>query len=369
MSQINVLFVHSVNVIGGAERMTEVLIKGLDKSTFNPSFICPSEGALLDFINVLKVDTSVLPIEPFDLKPSVIFLKNIIKWYRYLRKNKIDILHVGDLWSARTLVLVAKLLNIPVLCHMHFRYDDALIEWIFKGLPKPTGFIYCSNELQLQLKSKLATLCPKSFHTVIHNGIDLKQFNFRDVKSGNNIKIGIVANLGEVKGHEYFLEMAKILINLGYSGDFDVIGGDILSEGREIQLKKYATVLGIIDKVNFIGQVQDVRPYIASLDILVLSSIQEALPVSILEAMAIGVPVVATNVGGVSEIIEHGVTGCLVPSKDPESLADAVFKLLESPIEMENISKCALQNVKSLFSLEHYVSSIEEIYIKVIKHD
>ena len=196
----------------------------------------------------------------------------------------------------------------------------------------------------------------------MHNGVDIYTFSPNALPNNSVKRIGIVANLQERKGHDDFLHMAKIIKEQGYLVIFDIIGGDILDTPRQPYLEALAAELALTDDVIFHGQVSDVKALVSNLDVYVCASHQEAFPVSILEAMALQKAIVATDVNGIPEALEHEVHGLLVPKQSPAALAAAVIRLLDDEILAAQYAKDARHRVEVNFSLDTYVNHFREIY-------
>ena len=160
--------------------------------------------------------------------------------------------------------------------------------------------------------------------------------------------------------------MAALLTQQGNNVMYDIIGGDVYGEARQDALRTYTQQLGIHDRVIFHGQVADVCPILSQLDILVCTSYQEAFPVSILEAMACGKPVVSTNVNGIPEAVTEGQTGFLVPPHAPEALARAVTTLLDHPDLREKMGLAGRRRVEEYFSRTAYAAGIMRIYRELL---
>jgi glycosyltransferase involved in cell wall biosynthesis len=145
--------------------------------------------------------------------------------------------------------------------------------------------------------------------------------------------VGVVGRLQAWKGQDVFLRAAALLADDDPKVRFAVVGGAILGlEGSYPRdLHALAAELGVEDRVHFAGHQEDVYPWLDALDVVVHSSLAEPFGLVIVEAMALGKPVVATNVAGPTEIIEEGVSGLLVPPDDPERLAQAVRRVLDDP--------------------------------------
>jgi glycosyltransferase involved in cell wall biosynthesis len=361
----SIFFAHSVNVIGGAERVTLSIISDINPQ-YQSILLSPKDNELgkaaeLAGANFEPIDA----IQPEKTKPFS-FVKQLWQYYRIFKKHKPKLVHTGDLLALRSLQPICKLLNIPMICHVHFPYEAPFMRWALQNRYAPNTFIFCSNELKNHLLNELTALCPSSVMEVIHNGVDTNVFKPLENHHNPIPRIGIIANLQYRKGHDDFLNMAKILIEQGVEAQFDIIGGDILQEPREPYLRQKAKELGIADKVVFHGQLSDVKAELQKLDIVVCASHEEAFPISILEAMACGKPIVSTNVNGIPEAITDGQTGLLVPPHDPEALATAVQKLIECPELKLKLSKGALNDVRYRFSKAIFCKDITTLYGKLL---
>ena len=193
----------------------------------------------------------------------------------------------------------------------------------------------------------------------IHNAVDL-QFYARSRSSSSASKkaeLGLVAtdpivlcisNLNAQKRIDVLLD-AFCIVSKNHPRARCVILG---SGQLESELRRKTEELGLADKTLFIGQVSDVRSYLEMADLFILSSDKEGLPLSLGEAMAYGIPCIATDVGGNKEIVSHGQTGLLVKPRSPEQLAEAIEYLLAHPEERCRMSINALRRVQEHFNIE-----------------
>jgi glycosyltransferase involved in cell wall biosynthesis len=205
----------------------------------------------------------------------------------------------------------------------------------------------------------------------IHNSIDLEIFDEAsknaktDIISNNNKnpKVVYVANLVPMKGHEYYLmTAAKVLKKC--KANFYVVGDG----PRKGYLKKLAYKLGIQDDVRFTGRVHWPQIYYVLsniVDICVSASLSENFPFYLLECMAAKKPIVATNVGGVPEMIVDGINGYLVPPKDPVSMANLILRLINDPNKAREMGIKGRQIVEDKFNITAATSKLENIYARV----
>jgi len=200
----------------------------------------------------------------------------------------------------------------------------------------------------------------------IPNGVDLvgdASKRIGKVRSSLNIPeeaplIGIIARLEPEKGHQYFIGAAAEVLKVKPAARFLIVGeGSCYSHLRD-QVKR----LGLSESVIFTGQRDDVPELVTALDVVVLSSVREAQGLSLLEAMALAKPVVATRVGGIPEVVQHGESGLLVPPADSAALAGAILELLDDPARSALMGRRGQELVKEKFPLGQMISQIEAIY-------
>ena len=244
---------------------------------------------------------------------------------RILAGYKADVIHANDPLTARSIAFAAWLCRIPVVCHVRFgRMSSEMLNWVFRGLPSPSAFIFNSQFLQQEVGQVLARKCTKSIQAIIDNAVDLRRFCVNGVRPTGRLRIGILANLIPLKGHEDFLEMAAELTRRNVDAEYWIVGEDIHNTGYRKVLDDRTAELGLVDRIRFLGFRSDVPAILNELDIVVCTSHYEPFGRCVVEAMACGRPVVATNVGGIPEIIEDQVTGVLVPPMAPNMVNAAV---------------------------------------------
>ena len=201
-------------------------------------------------------------------------------------------------------------------------------------------------------------------------GIDLSRFA-RPVSSdaareemgvGTSRVVGIVAKLSAVKGHEHFLRAAARVRERRSDVIFLVVGDGPLRP----QLESLTEELGLADAVRFVGVRKDIPEVLGLMDVFVLSSLSEGAPNVILEAMAAGLPVVASNVGGVPDIVRDGETGRLVEPGDHEALADAVLDILNDETRAGLMGRLARNVVRGEHDIDLVVEHAEQVFEELI---
>ena len=209
---------------------------------------------------------------------------------------------------------------------------------------------------------------------VIHNGVDVDRFakasaaDTVERESGARLCVGIVGELAQVKGQEDFLHAAAILKSLRDDVDFVVAGDDKSRAGENRRaLERLSSELELSERVRITGWADDVFALLRTFDVFVSASRSESFGIAIVEAMASGVPVVATMTPGAREIIDAENTGKLVPIGDAEALAKAIGELLDDPKTRARLATAALQSVRERFSLDRMVASTEQVYLDVLE--
>lgn len=172
----------------------------------------------------------------------------------------------------------------------------------------------------------------------------------------------VVGHLAGHKGHRYLLEAASRLLRAEPGTGVALVGEGALR--RELEAR--AAALGGAERVRFTGFRRDVAALVRGFEIFAFSSTHEGTPNAVLEAMALGKPVVATRAGGTDEVVQDGVTGLLVPPRDPAALADALLYLLRHPEQGRTFGRAGRRRVEELFTVERMAGSTLEAYRRIL---
>jgi glycosyltransferase involved in cell wall biosynthesis len=184
--------------------------------------------------------------------------------------------------------------------------------------------------------------------------------------NGNKL-VGMVANVRQSKGYEYFIRTAKKVCNADPEVHFVSVGN--IDEQLAKPLWKLVDELAIGDQIHFLGFRKDVHEILQDLDVFVLTSTSEGLPLATLEAMAAGKPVVVTRCGGPQEVIDDGSTGYVVPVGDTDALADRISQLLANPEHASSLGMKAQVKIRNEFRVEHMVTNYQQLYQRLIGTD
>lgn len=364
-----ILYIHGISEIGGSERDLLCLLKRLDRAKWDPFVVCPPDSPLLK-----EVERFRIAVYPMNL-PSWRKLKGAIRvplavWslFNLIRAIKIDLVHVNDYWWGPIAYLASSMARIPCVVHIRQEIEPCRVrQYWFK---KPRRLIAMSERIKSVATGSGVN---PSRITVIYSGIDTS--HTVDPSEGKRIRdhyhlsphqpvIGTVANLFPRKGYEYLIQ-ALVEINRKNPGVHCLIVG----EGDEVYRARLLEMIqekGLEEMVTFAGFQSDVLPYIAAMDIFVLPSVMEGFGIVLLEAMAMGRPVVATAVGGIPEVVQDGITGFLVPPRDSESLAKRLLYLFNHPEEREKFGQTGRQRVVEVFSASRMATDLQNLYEEVI---
>ncbi len=176
-------------------------------------------------------------------------------------------------------------------------------------------------------------------------------------------------NLSPIKGAEFLIEAAP-MIKQGFPTAKFIIVGELLKNREPYwsSLMRRSQELGLGNDVIFAGRRNDIPQVMAALTLYVHPSEMEAAPMSVLEASATGLPVVASDVGGLREVVDDGTTGFLVASRSPSRIAEAVIRLLESAELARSMGRNAVERMRKLFSIEACVEKHSEVYTAALHH-
>ena len=286
--------------------------------------------------------------------------------YRVLRREKIDILHTNNSLQRDSMLILAGLAaRVPVVVHER---QLAKCSPFARLLSRKVSTLICISDAVLEFNrtSGARTLDRRR----IHNALDLKSFHaVKPTLPPGPQRVGIVGRIMPKKGQRYFIQAAALIREKLPGTEFYIIGQSTEAyRDYEAELRKLSSSLGLDASLQWTGYLADPLGLMASLDVIVHAAIDpEPFGRVILESMALGRPVIATQLGGPVEIIEDGVSGFLVPPEDPSAIAQTAIPLLEDKTLALRVKEAALLRAEERFGLESYIRQIEEVYKDALK--
>ena len=401
-----ILFIITQSEIGGAQKYVLEIAAHLDRNKYEIVVAAGPDGKweLLKRLEKSGVKTKKLWFLKRKINP-IFDILGLLEIYLFIKRENPDILHLNSskagILGSLAAWLSAKLEKSSSSNSRRFLlYSRSLIiyrigGWAFNDpIPWWQKIIYILVEkLSSQWKDiiivnsesdkKIALkyrICPEEKIKVIYNGIDADKIDFLPKEKAiriliknyklqitnykqntkhkaQTIVIGTIANFYKTKGLEYLIETARV-INIKYQISnikYIIIGDGSQKSKLENLIKKYR----LENYLFLVGQIPEASKYLKAFDIFILPSVKEGMPWTILEAMAAGLPIIATNVGGVPETIENGKNGVLVEPKNAKELAKAILKLIKNKSLGNSLAKRAKQTVEEKFGLEKMLSETE----------
>ena len=375
-----ILFVSHSSLLYGAERCLLDFVLNLP-SRIRPIVLLPSYGQLTKILAENKIDYIVIHYMGWTgskyrfAKGSYRFFANIVAYLRtiwFLRKFRIDLVYINTLFAPIG-ALLSRSLRVPLVWHVHEFVDENLpakfdfgLRISMKLVNKLSKYILCnSNALSKNLSQFVSDLKIK----VVYNGL-LENVNVNSAhpRSGmvSRDKIGllIVASITPNKGQYYAIMALCELIKMGENVELIVLGDGIIE--YIIELKSLADQLGVADRIKWEGYKNNVAEYYQLSDILLVCSQFETFGNVIVEAMSNGCPVVASNTGGIPEIITDGYDGLLYRTSSYHELAEKVACLINDNELYVKISKNSIRTAYSRFRKDRYVSDLVNICDKAM---
>lgn len=374
--------------MGGGEYSLFNFLKGVNRENFQPIMMFSQRGPFSEKIELLGVETVFMPYQTVELKslinPKVLWrnIKASFQIYKYLKNNKVDLIQCSDVLSLLILIPTKILLMIPIVYSVIFQYElPRLLLFNILSVLFVNKIITNSKFINNYLLNNTMFLSLSS--SVVYNGIDTNLFQRNDDKVPNSFRneigiakttklVGMVSRFDVWKGHKIFLEAASAILKKNKDLQFVIIGG-LLNKNEMPSINIYYNEvmnlyrnLQLGNKVLFILHRDDMPEVMRGLDILVLPSHNEPFGLVVLEAMASGTVVIASDSGGPLEIIEAQKDGFLFKTNNEESLVTRLDDCLQEKINLTELKAVARKKVEEKFSINQYCRSLEEIYRQII---
>ena len=371
MGKIKVLvFINSFRN-GGSERQAVELVKRLDQSRFEPMVACfQNDGNLSKELPNGLDGIQAFPLAGFF---NAAALRQAARFLRLLRRAHVQVVQCFDFYSNLFAIPLARIAGVPVV--IGSRREEGVLKltvrqqrvqrWCYA---LATGVVANAGAIKTHLVNREGLRAERVW--VVHNGVDLDRFHNNEgpspifARADYELIIAVVANLRREKGHLVFLDAAQRLIRRYPQARFLIVGDGSMRKTIETRIGE----LGLTGRVALLGEVDNVPELLCSVDILVLPSLHnEGLPNAVMEAMAASLPVVATDTGGVRDLVIDGLTGFIVPPRDPTALADRMGRLCSDLELRRKMGEAGERRIIELFTAEQMARKFENLYQRLVE--
>ncbi len=353
---------------GGAQKALARLLACMDQQRFDSAVVCLYNGdkAVAQEIRALNIPVT-------DLGMSAKWrLDALWRLYRLLRRERPVILHTWMFHANIPGRVLGRLAGVPIIISSErtMGQEGPIRRWLNRTTAPLTDRVVCVSKSVADFAARVIGIPPAKL-VVIPNGIPLGDFRPGDQAKAratlemppSALVVGAVGRLQPVKGIHYLLEAFARLASDHPEAILLLVGDG----PQRAQLERLARHVGGSERVCFLGSRSDVPRLLQAMDIFVLPSIWEGMPNAALEAMAAGLPTVATAVGGTPEVVVDGVTGLLAPPCNPDALAQAIARLLRNPDLRRKMGQAGQERVEQHFSIKETVRRTETLYEALLR--
>ncbi len=352
---------------GGAEQMMVHLAAGLSPEYHSEAALI-RDGWLGTALRQRNIPVTLLRY-PSGALSELRDLAALGDIFRLVRQNQVAVIHTHEFLMNMLGLVASKVTGIPLVATVHGKnyYPDRVRRrFAYRSVGRFAGqMVAVSEDIRRFLHEKVGIASTRV--RVIPNGVPAHEQPAQErllalrqsLELETDARVVIcVGNLYPVKGHKHLIDASSLVTPRFPRALFLVVGRGRLRE----ELEGYARQRRVDGHFRFLGHRDDVQDLLALSDIFVLPSLSEGTPLALLEAMAAGLPPVASRVGGVGEVIEDGKTGLLVPPGDSQALAESIITLLQDDHQAKVMGEHARDLVAHRFSLDAMVQAYQEIY-------
>lgn len=351
--------------VGGAQKALGRLLAHLNRERFAPQVACLYNGD-----KAVAQEIRALGIAVTDLGMTKKWRWDAFwRLYRLLRRERPKILHTWMFHANVPGRVMGRLAGVPVIISSERTMgQEAAWRYRLNRFTHPLADrVVCVSQQVADFAADHVGI-PRTNTVVIPNGVDLRTFGQSLTVREARLALGLPLDeplIGTVTRLQPVKRLDVLLYAVAPLPDVHAV---IVGDGPQLaRLETLSDELNLETRVRFIGHRRDVRPWLAALDVFVLPSAWEGMSNALLEAMATGLPVVATAVGGTPEVVVDGVTGLLVPPGDPDLLAQAIRQLLRDLDLRHTMGQAGRARVEKSFSIEETVRRTEELYTTLLK--
>lgn len=367
MNRLKVLYHFSGSgVLTGSPGALLRMIDSLDRERFEPAFIGPGSGPLADELRKRGVEVFAIDVVSVSWSAPLDLVSRVREKRSLLAKIGADIVHMNEPGWNSDLVLAARLAGIPVALHLH---NPETVSRRNLNYSIASKVFLCSAGQMVTIVNAEQI---KDKFVVLHNAVDVESFakgcSIREQigLSDNDVVIGIVAQIGHRKGIDLFLDTAEHLLDSGRQLKFLIAGPQATNEEPYFRSMMERIQQGRLkESTLYLGGRKDIPDVLTSLDVFFLPTRAEPFGMVIIEAMAVGVPVVASHVGGIPEIITGDDIGRTVRAPSAESFAIAIGELIDMGDNRKALGERGRTSLTGRFDLAAMRNTLQTVYLQL----
>ena len=380
---MKVLYVNHTAEVSGGERSLLTLLEGLPSGV--EALVASPRGQLSRAVEQLGVPTVRIPGITGSLRPHALHTPLALGELGLaaavtrvaVRRHRPDVVHANSI-RAGIVVGLGHLAPAKIVSVRDCLPPGPIANATMRLIADTAATVIANSDYTAQ---SIRELAPRARVEVIHSAVDLKRFDpdrldraqARDglgVAGESRLVLGVVAQLTPWKGQDTAIEALKMVCADGIDAQLLLIGSPKFvaratrydNEAYAASLRTLVSDLGLEDRVSWLGEREDVPDLLCALDVLLLPSWEEPFGRAVVEAMALGVPVIATNVGGPAEIITDGDEGYLLPPREPRSWALAISRLAREPEFAREMGRAGRRRVEAAFTVGHHAAAMIDVY-------
>ena len=367
---IPVLYINPFSYIGGGERSLLAVLSNLDRSRWKPYVVCYADGQFVEEVRAMGIETAVFARTGFLSNIGIVY-----GLFRFMAKNSIRLVHVNclDIRAAAACFLA----GVPYIGHLRVIFP---FSWRDRWFVRMSSKTIAVSSAAVKMFCQSQRVCIREF-VIIPNPIDLPAAIVPvDLKGlygfpADSVIVGTAGRIDPIKGFEYFIDAAARVRQKVPNARFLIVGSITTDEPREKDyLRKLSRRIedsGLQGNCLLAGFRRDILNVVAGFDILVVPSltintprgpIGEGFGRVAVEAMALGVPVIVSNTGGLPEIAENGISGVVVPAADAAVLAHAIIDLIRDSGKRASFSAAGRRRFEALYTCDKHLDSLEAVY-------
>nr|WP_263324735.1 glycosyltransferase family 4 protein [Neobacillus sp. Marseille-Q6967] len=363
---VRILFYESRPEWGGAQKCELELLTSLENKEIETFFVTSTDGPMNSRAIALGKTPTIIPIHKrvnqvrkgelksgwfYILQQGVRMIPHLIRVIHFILKHRVNIVYTSQFRSQLVIGWPAKILGRKVIWHIHG--EEQLQNFLGKlAVRAADTIIVVSHSLAENYRAQF----PQKTFKVVHNGVEIPPST--NEKTARPFTISMVASLIEGKRQDLAISAVTKLKKSGYHVQLHLIGEKPSWHRDDYKNKLQATAT---DDVIFHGWVENPIELVSQSDVLILPSDTEGMPLTIIEAMSAGVPAIATNVGGVPELIVDGKTGFLIPPGSDKALIEKLTYFLENRQECKRMGEQARTRYQSFFTKERFIKGVEGV--------